>query len=72
MCKNMSSKKWSKISEAAAHFSIGKSLLYELMAEWDLDYLPVGPRGRRRITRQYPQLGAESTMSDSHRLRPLL
>ena len=39
--------RWHSIQEAADHFRIGRTLLYVLMNEGGLPYLPVGARGRR-------------------------
>ena len=38
---------WKTIREAGRHFSVGRSTLYELMADGLLPWLPVGRQGRR-------------------------
>ena len=38
---------WVTINEAAAHFRVGRTMLYVLMLEKSLPFLPIGQRGRR-------------------------
>ncbi len=38
---------WATVDEAMETFRLGRSLMYEMMSDRTLPYLPVGKRGRR-------------------------